>query len=371
MLSSSTSASSFAILGLMKPLRLGKLELPVPAFQGALSGFSDLPMRRVARAFGCVYAVNEVALDANVLKPGKLQDEILRIKDDDHPVGGQLLGARPESCASAAARLVEAGYDVVDVNFGCPVNKVLGRHQGGYLLSDPRTAKAILSRVRDAVPPHVPLTVKMRRAMDDSGLAEEMFWEILEHAFSVGVDGVCVHGRTVAQKYVGPSQRSFLAKVKATWPTRVIMGSGDLFSADDVVAMLEETDVDGAWVGRGGIGAPWIFAAVAHRLRTGEHAPPPSFSDQRRAIWLHHTESLKLHGRELGSRLFRSAAIKYAEAHPRSEDVKRAFYDCRVPDDVEAALARYFDEALAEDHFGPVRHREGPGNLVAAGATCG
>lgn len=354
----------------MKPLRLGKLELPVPVFQGALSGFSDLPMRRVARAFGCLYAVNEVVLDENVLKPGKLQDEILHIADDDHPVGGQLLGSRPESFAAAASRLVEAGYDVVDINFGCPVNKVLGRHRGGYLLSDPRTAKEIVSRVRDVVPPQVPLTVKMRRAMDDSPLAEAMFWEILEHAFASGVDGVCVHGRTVAQKYVGPSQRSFLARVKAAHPTRVIMGSGDLWSAEDVVAMLEATGVDGAWVARGGIGAPWIFAAVAHLLRTGERAPPPSFADQRRAIWLHHRESLKLHGREIGSRLFRSAAIKYAEAHPHSDDVKRAFYDCRVPDDVEAVLSRYFDEALAEEHFGPVRHREGTGNLVAAGAAC-
>ena len=356
---------------MLKPLRLGQLELPVPAFQGALSGFSDLPMRRVARAFGCVYAVNEVVLDENVLKPGKLQDEILHVEDDDHPVGGQLLGARPESFASAAHRLVEAGYDVVDINFGCPVNKVLGRQRGGYLLSDPRTAREILSRVRDVVPPHVPLTVKMRRAMDDTPLAEDMFWEILEHAFAVGVDGVCVHGRTVAQKYVGPSRRSFLAKVKAKYPDRVIMGSGDLFSAEDVVAMLDETSVDGAWVARGGIGAPWIFSAIAHHLRSGERAPPPSFSDQRRAVWLHHTESLKLHGRELGSRLFRSAAIKYAEAHPRADDVKRAFYGCRVPDDIEAVLSTWFDEDLADDHFGPVSHREGPGNLVAAGASCG
>lgn len=353
------------------PLRLGALTLDSPAFQGALSGFSDLPFRRVARAFGCAYAVNEVVLDENVLKPGTLQDEILHVAEDDHPVGGQLLGATPARFAAAAARLVEAGYDVVDVNFGCPVNKVLGRCRGGYLLSDPPVAKEILSRVRDVVPPHVPLTVKMRRASDDSAAAADRFDEILAHAFSIGVDAVCVHGRTVAQKYVGPSRRSFLKTVKQAYPDRVIIGSGDLFDELDVVTMLRETGVDGAWVARGGIGAPWIFPAIAHALRTGERAPPPSFSDQRRAVWLHHRESTTLHGRELGSRLFRSAAIKYAEAHPLGDVVKHAIYDCRVPADIEAVLGRYYDVDLAEDHFGPVRHREGPGNLVAAGASCG
>jgi tRNA-dihydrouridine synthase len=180
-----------------------------------------------------------------------------------------------------------------------------------------------------------------------------------------------VHGRTVAQKYVGPSRRAFLTTVKQAYADRVIIGSGDLFDELDVVAMVRETGVDGAWVARGGIGAPWIFSAIEHALRTGERAPPPSFSDQRRAVWMHHRESTTLHGRELGSRLFRSAAIKYAEAHPLGDVVKHAIYDCRVPADVEAVLKRYYDVDLTEDHFGPVRHREGPGNLVAAGASCG
>ncbi len=352
----------------LKPLRIGKLELPVPALQGALSGFSDLPMRRVARAFGCVYAMNEVVLDQHVLQPGKLQAEILRVADDDHPVAGQLMGSVPETFADAAKRMVEAGYDVVDINFGCPVKKVLGRCRGGYLLSDPPVAKEILQRVRDAVPAEVPLTVKMRRAMDDSAESEAHFWEILDFAFAVGVDAVCVHGRTVVQKYVGPSRRSFLKTVKDAYPTRTIIGSGDLFEAEDVKALLDETGVDGAWVARGGIGAPWIFSAIEHLLRTGDTAPPPSFSDQRRAVWMHHRESLAVHGEDMGARLFRSAAIKYAEAHPKADDVKQGLYACKRPDDIEALLRRYYDEAFAEDHFGDVVKKVGPGNLVAAGA---
>jgi tRNA-dihydrouridine synthase B len=350
-------------------LRLGSLRLDVPAIQGALSGYSDLPMRRVARAFGCVYAMNEVVLDELVVLPGKLQEQILRVADDDHPVGGQILGATPETFAAAAALMVSAGYDVVDVNFGCPVKKTVGRCRGGYLLSEPETALDILARVRDAVRPGVPVTVKMRRGIDDADPAsEEKFWRILDGAFARGIDAVCVHARTVTQRYVGPARRSFLREVKRAHPTRTILGSGDVFHARDVVDLLEGHGVDGAWIGRGAIGAPWVFAEVEHLLRTGEERAPPTFNEQRRALWMHHREAVALYGRELGNRFFRSAAMKYAEAHPRAQDAKDALHAAKNCDDVEAALARFWDEAYGEEHFGPVVAKSGPGHLVAAGA---
>jgi tRNA-dihydrouridine synthase B len=353
---------------LLRPLRLGGLTLDVPVLQGALSGFSDLAMRRVARAFGCAYAVNEVVLDENVVKPGKLQQEILRVPDDDHPVGGQILGATPVLFAEAAKLMVAAGYDVIDINFGCPVNKVLGRCRGGYLVGEPRTALEIVSRVREAVPPHVPLTLKMRRGIDDTELAAEMFEEIFVGAFDRGVDAICVHGRTVQQKYVGPSNRTFLKDLKARHPTRTIIGSGDLFEAGDVKALLDDTGVDGAWVARGAIGAPWIFREARALLTTGALPPPPTLSEQRFAVRMHRRESEAVHGHELGNRLFRSAAIKYAEAHPRADDVKAALYACKVPVDIDAVVDAFYADAFADDHFGPVVRRAGPGNLVAAGA---
>lgn len=352
----------------MTPLRIGSLTLPVPALQGALSGFSDLAMRRVARAFGCVYAVNEVVLDENVVRPGKLQQDILRVEDDDHPVGGQILGATPALFHEAARLMVAAGYDVIDVNFGCPVNKVLGRCRGGYLLSEPSNALEIVSRVRDAVPPGVPLTLKMRRGLDDTALAAEMFEEIFVGACARGVDAVCVHGRTVQQKYVGPSRRTFLKDLKSRHPSKTIIGSGDLYSAFDVRDLLHETGVDGAWIARGAIGAPWIFREVTQLLSTGALPPPPTLAEQRFAMRLHRSESEKLHGWELGNRMFRSAAIKYAEAHPRADDVKQGLYAAKVPADLDVLLDRYYADAFADDHFGPVVRRTGPGNLVAAGA---
>ena len=175
-------------------LRLGSLEISSPAVQAALSGYSDLPMRRVARAHGAPFALNEVVLDALVLVKGKQQRRILDLPDDDHPVGGQLMGSQPDVFGQAAAELVRAGYDTVDINFGCPVNKVLGRCRGGYLLSEPANALDIVERVLQAVAGQVPVTVKMRRGYDDSPESEAAFFEILDGAFERGVAAVTVHG---------------------------------------------------------------------------------------------------------------------------------------------------------------------------------
>ena len=144
-----------------------------------------------------------------------------------------------------AVKLVEAGFDWVDVNFGCPVKKVLGKCRGGYLLSEPKTALGIVARVRDALPPDVPVTVKMRRGMDDSPESRDKFFTILDGAFAAGVAAVTVHGRTVQQRYIGPSQWDFLAEVKRHVGERTILGSGDLFSAEDCLRMMRETAVDG------------------------------------------------------------------------------------------------------------------------------
>src|SRR5690606_14931258 len=135
--------------------------------QAALSGYSDGPMRRIARRFGCPYTIHEVVLDKLVLQPGRFQRKLLSLHPDDHPVGGQLMGSEPEAFGEAAALMAAAGFDVIDINFGCPVRKVLGRCRGGYLLSDAATAIDIIRRVRDATPAGTPVTVKMRRGIDD------------------------------------------------------------------------------------------------------------------------------------------------------------------------------------------------------------
>src|SRR5437868_8251345 len=146
-------------------LTIGPLQFHTPAVQAALSGCSDRPMRMVARRYGAEFAMAEVVLDELVLLKGKLRARVFEIGEDDHPIGGQLMGSRPEQFAEAANDLVEAGYDSVDINFGCPVKKVLGRCRGGFLLSDPFNALVIVKAVVQSVGGRRPVTLKMRRGL--------------------------------------------------------------------------------------------------------------------------------------------------------------------------------------------------------------
>jgi tRNA-dihydrouridine synthase len=175
-----------------------------------------------------------------------------------------------------------------------------------------------------------------------------------------------VHGRTVKQRYVGPSRWAFLAEVKRRYPHKTILGSGDVFTAPDAVRMVRETGVDGVWVARGSIGAPWIFRQIDALFRTGDRGPPPSLDDQRRAVTLHFAEAVKHYGEERGARIFRKFGIKYGEAHPLAAQVREAFCECKVPADVAAVVAKFYDSAT---DYGPVEHKDGPGLLIAAGAT--
>src|SRR5215469_2900772 len=243
----------------LRPLRIGQIDIGFPVVQAALSGYSDMAMRVVARRLGASYSLCEVMLDRLVLEGGKkARRKWACLADEEHPVGGQLMGSDPAQFGPAAAELAAAGFDVIDINFGCPVKKVLGRCRGGFLLSQPATALEIVSRVRDAVPSEKPVTVKMRRGLDDSQASRDHFFTIFDGAFERGVAAITVHGRTVEQRYIGPSRWEFLTEVKRHAGPRTVLGSGDLFTPHDCLRMIAETGVDGVTVARGAIGNPWI-----------------------------------------------------------------------------------------------------------------
>jgi len=346
-------------------VRVGPLQFAHPFVQAALSGYSDLAMRRLARRYGAAYTLNEVVLDKLVLQKRRGGHPFLRVPEDDHPVGGQLMGADPTVFAPAAAAMAAAGYDVIDINFGCPVRKVLGRCRGGFLLSQPDTALDIIRRVYDAVGGSRPVTVKMRRGMDDSPEAERNFFEILDGAFDIGVSAVTVHGRTVEQRYVGPSQWSFLARVKRHVGDRTILGSGDLFTARACVRMIEETGVDGVTLARGCIGNPWIFRECV-ALLGGEPLPaPPTIAEQREAIAYHWSQCVEETGLEMAGKVMRKFGIKYAELHPLNLQVRDAFIAVKTSDEFMGVLDRWYDPNL---DLPPVVRREGCGDLIAAGA---
>lgn len=331
-------------------LQLGSVSVGSPFVQAALSGYSDWPMRVIAKRLGASYTLCEVMLDEFLLTVKAHRNKnrhFLHLTDDEHPVGGQLMGAEPEQFAAGARKLVSAGFDVIDINFGCPVRKVLGRCRGGFHLSQPAVAIDIVRRTRDAVPAEIPVTVKMRRGIDDSGESRDHFFEILDAAFAAGVAAVTVHGRTVEQRYVGPSRWSFLAEVKRHVGSRVILGSGDLFSASDCLRMLEQTGIDGVSIARGAIGNPWIFRE-AQALAAGEPLPPPpSLHEQREVMREHYRLALEIYDPRRCGTLMRKFGIKYAALHPQYETVRSAFTQVRTEDDWNGVLDQWYSEDLA------------------------
>ncbi|MFM8253520.1 MAG: tRNA dihydrouridine synthase [Planctomycetota bacterium] len=353
------------------PLRLGSVEVGFPVVQAALSGYSDWPMRALARRLGARYALCEVMLDEFLvsLKQRQRTSHFLYIGDDEHPVGGQLMGSEPEQFALGAKKLVDAGFDVIDINFGCPVKKVLGRCRGGFHLSQPEVALEIVRRTRDIVPAAIPVTVKMRRGLDDSAESRDRFYEILDGAFAMGVAAITVHGRTVEQRYVGPSRWDFLAEVKRHVGARTILGSGDLFTARDCLEMMRRTGIDGVTAARGAIGNPWIFQQTQALFAGLPLPPPPSVREQREVIHEHYRLAEQIYDPRRCGMLMRKFGIKYAASHPDYLAVRTAFTTVRNRADWEAVLDRWYGEDLPGVYPDAAVHRAQVNCEVAESAS--
>ncbi len=181
----------------------------------------------------------------------------------------------------------------------------------------------------------------MRRGIDDSPESRDKFFEILAGAFQLGVAAVTIHGRTVKQRYVGPSRWAFLREVKQLFPHQVILGSGDLFTAEDCLRMIEQTGVDGVTVARGAIGNPWIFSQ-AMALARGERPPTPTLAEQREVLREHYRLSEQLYGADRCGPLMRKFGIKYAAQHPRHLEVRAAFIRVRHRSDWDAVLDQWY-----------------------------
>lgn len=328
-------------------LAIGNVQIGFPVVQAALSGYSDMAMRVIARRLGASYSLCEVVLDQTILLAGKkLKKRYMQVDPDEHPVAGQLMGSDPTEFASAAKELVAAGFDVIDINFGCPVKKVLGRCRGGFLLSTPETALEIVARVRDVVPPHVPVSVKMRRGLDDTQQSRDNFFTIFDGAFARGIAAATVHGRTVHQRYIGPSRWEFLSEVKRHAGMRTVLGSGDLFTAQACLDMIRQTGVDGVTVARGCIGNPWIFAQCRALAAGLPLPPPPSVFEQREVIREHYRLAELVYGGNMFGRHMRKFGIKYARLHPRALEVRNAFIAVSREEQLAEVMQRYYSEDL-------------------------
>jgi nifR3 family TIM-barrel protein len=299
-------------------------------------------MRLVARRRGCPYAVTEALLDVILLSGGQGLLRSIDIDDEDHPVAGQLIGSDPEPLAESAGILHRAGYDVIDLNFACPVKKIKNKARGGHMLADTARGIAILRAVRDALPTAT-LSVSLRRGFDDTPESVDRFEQLIETAFGLDFAAVRVHARTVEQKYAGVARWSFLADLKRRYPHRTILGSGDVFTAEDAVRMLRETGVDAVWIARGAIGNPWIFRQAAMLLADPNTTlQPPTLFEQRDALAEHFAIAMQIHGEQLAGRRMRKMGIKYSRFHPARHEVKTDFIAVRSLRDWQAVLDKWY-----------------------------
>ncbi len=320
-----------------------------PFYQAGLAGYSDAAMRLVARRHGSPYCVTEAMLDLFLLNGGKRLKEA-ELSPEDHPIAGQLMGSHPQEIAAGAKILLSLGYDVIDINLACPVKKIKKKCRGGHLLSEPAEAIAILDAVRQAVGDAAPLTVKLRRAYDDSPEMEAAFYEVMEAVIRLGYFSATVHGRTVQQKYLGPSKWSFLADLTRRYPGFPIMGSGDIFSPQAIFQMIEQTGVRAVSVARGCIGNPWVFRQ-ARQMMAGRTPRPPSIAEQRQVLLEHFELSLALHGEKPAGRMMRKFGIKFSRHHPMGQEVSRAFIAVQSLREWNEVLDRYYGPAM--EHLEP------------------
>ncbi len=311
-----------------------------PFFQAGLAGYSDAAMRILARRHGCPYCVTEALIDRLLLGGGRGRDRPdlrLLVKKmpelaEDTPLAGQIIGANPDEMAHGAGLLVEMGYGVIDVNLACPVKKMGRKCRGGHFLTQPQDAIDVLHAVRDAVPKHIPTTVKLRRGADDSKQAVVNFETIFNGVYELGYSWATVHCRTVTQKYQGPGDWSFLKDLTQRHQDKIIFGSGDIWTAYHIFSMLRDTNVQSVAVARGCIGNPWIFQQ-ARQIMEGHPVTTPVIAEQRQVLLQHFDLCCAEHGEHTAGRLMRKFGIKFSEHHPNPECVKARFIKVKtLPD---------------------------------------
>jgi nifR3 family TIM-barrel protein len=332
-----TSATSW------KPFRIGSIEIDFPVVLAPLAGYSDWAYRSICRDLGAPYCTTEMILDrCATIERG--QQAILMAKgEQEHPLAVQIVGNEPETMAEAARFLAGRGFDVIDLNFACPVNKALRRRRGGHLMQEPAKVVQIVEAIVQAV--DLPVTLKVRRKFADDD-TEEAFWQLARGARDAGAAGIIVHGRSVEQKYTGRADWDFLRRVKAEFSGDndwMVMGSGDILTARAALDMLAETGVDAVCAARGAIGNPWLFRQ-ARDLAAGREPHQPDLAEQRELMLEHMARAVELYGPDKAPRIMRKFGIKYARMHATPKAVRMAFVAVRTPQQWQDVLDRYYTD---------------------------
>lgn len=302
----------------------------MPFVQAALAGYTDYPMRKLARQFGCPLVFTGVMLDQIALHPRAIHLPKFHPYPDEHPIAAQILGNDPRQMAQAAAVFEKMGYDMIDLNFACPVQKVLSRQRGGFLMQKPAIVREALQRVRDAV--RCPIGLKIRIGFDDSPAAVEDFWQIVQAAAQLPVDLLAVHGRTVVQKYKGKADWTRIGQVKQHFGRLVVFGSGDILDAPTALARKNAYGVDGVMIARGAVGNPWIFPELAALWHGAPMPPAPTLAQQAEVMLRHFEWICQICPPRKAVPYFRKFVSGYSRRHPERKKTLLALMAAQTAD---------------------------------------
>ena len=319
-------------------MQIGSLMLENSMILAPLAGVTNLPFRILAREAGCALVFSEMVSADGLAYGSQNTFELLRSLPAEKPLAVQLFGSDPARMAAAAATVEASGADVLDINFGCAVKKVVKIGAGAHLMRTPRRAEALLTAVRKAV--RIPLTIKLRSGWDSSAAQAFALGAMAE---SCGVDAVTIHPRTAVQKFSGRADWRVIAELKARLKIPVI-GNGDVVCAEDAARMLSETGCDAVMVGRRAIGYPRIFTEIAFRLRNEQ--PPPETAGERAAVMRRYLNiSVSSYGPQTACALMRHRLGWFTKGIPGGAALRRAAAGIRSVDQA-IELIDGFDRAM-------------------------